>query len=390
MSRDFTDCIHGNLNLPEDCFKIIKIGLFQRLTFVKQLATTNQVFINANHSRKEHSLGVAHLAARYAQRLFPNDSGRGIRLTVAALLHDIGHGPFSHSWDKIIYSQIYAVEKGHDEHRKYILREVFKDVLDFEVEDIIAIWEKKDLILSALLQGPLGVDRMDFINRDTQMTSTSHFGTLDIQRIINNTFIIGDKLCYSAKILPDIIQGYGSRLAMYQNVYLHKTSVASIILIELMIKLANNKCKFVNQTQNLTQFKRLTDECILAQVLQLTPTDRDTRLAQYLAECYYDRKLPKLHSENKISTLQPPDTYIVDQTPNYIDIRWISTPINLDIANEFDKFKIHIFDPATQTLQPFSTYLNSVEPALYWCNLDIIKYQIQRTYRLFVPTWPTE
>lgn len=385
MSRDFVDKIHGNLNLPKWLFKIIDTPIFQRLGYIKQLATTNTVFINANHTRKEHSLGVAFLAMKYGQSLYPDDEKTQMKFMIAALLHDIGHGPFSHSWDKIIYYPIYGVEKGHDEHRKFLIKEVFGCILEelnIKSEDIIDIWTKKNYILSTLLQGPLGVDRLDFIARDTEMTVTSHFGTLDISRIINNTFIIKDKICYSAKILPDIIQGYMSRLNMYQNVYFHKTGVASIILIELMLKLALSAGNFCQKTLDINSFKFLHDSFVLYQVLVLSPDNDDIKLAQLLCNCYLERKFPKLVSEKCVSDQQPL-TQIISRSPSSLQIEWISTPLNMNICSEFDKYNIHIFDTKSQTIIPFSTYL--AQTPLYWSTPPTITYQIHRIYNLSLP-----
>ena len=141
-----------------------------------------------------------YLANKYAKWLFKNDKYKIKLLSLAGLLHDISHGPWSHSWDSTVYSKIYpGIEKGHDIHRYKIVREMLKEQLNeinINPEDIINVWDGKYKIMSAIIKGALSVDRMDFVNRDTFYTGASHFGTFEIDRIIYNTSIKNNVLIY--------------------------------------------------------------------------------------------------------------------------------------------------------------------------------------------------
>src|SRR5579863_5835904 len=109
------DSVHGQIECSDEEKVIIDTPLFQRLRYVTQLAGSELVFPSCNHTRFSHCLGAMHIAGKYAEHLFNNELNKKylISLTrIAALLHDIGHGNFSHAFDEIIYSKIYpGVEK---------------------------------------------------------------------------------------------------------------------------------------------------------------------------------------------------------------------------------------------------------------------------------------
>lgn len=382
-SKSIKDTVHGLITIDDDLMKVVDTPIFQRLGKVKQLTSAEYVFPGARHTRKEHCIGAMHLASKYAivLGLSPNDS-KIIKL--AALLHDVAHGPYSHSWDTIVYVLLYpGVHKGHDMHRHSVIRNLIPDVLEqirIDPDDISKVWHNDNTVLSAILQGPLGVDRMDFVSRDTLYTATTHFGFMEIDRIINHSSVYTKEdgtqvLAYHEKVIPDAIQGLTSRLYMYNKVYLHKTVIAAAILIEAALKLAGEYYDFLDQTENLEHFTYLNDS-ILDQILSNHSSELSE--ARYYARRAYHRELPKLVSEDTIY-LSPENKS--DHIPGIsIDkknkrITWVGRILSNDFSREFTKHDIHVV--TNEGTVPFDTYWKQKYPHYF-----IETYYIKRIYSL--------
>lgn len=188
-------------------------------------------------------------------------------LRLCALLHDIGHGVFSHQYDDAVYKEIYPITKyGHDKHRVKIIREYLPEVL-LEVCDetelkraielsgltkylrsgieegisaimneVLKILENEGSVFYNIIHGPFGCDRMDFIKRDSYFSGTCHYGGFPLDRFILFSSIQRDEnnngvLCYSSKILDDIFLFLINRFHMFKNVYFHKTCRALDLML---------------------------------------------------------------------------------------------------------------------------------------------------------------
>lgn len=383
MLNGIVDSVHGFIPISKDMMRLIDLPIFQRLGRIRQLTYGCAVFPGANHTRKEHSIGAMFLAKKYSDVIFKDydkykQNLYKKTLEVAALYHDICHGPYSHSWDSVIYPCLYKNStKGHDIHRMKVLSQYLSPVLkeyNLNPQLIRKIWDKKGTFgdgcdgnkldnicdfsgFKALIHGPLGVDRMDFIKRDTTYTGTSHFGVIDISRIIYNTMFVAENtengivtyISYNSKIWPDILQGLRTRLDMYQQVYLHKATVASTILIELMIRESRDELDLVGRTKSLEDFVYLTDDILLGEIL--FSKSENLKTARILANALYKRKLPKMTSQRKIyvdnNNLYKPGVNIIQKPENDITelkATWRSRILCDDITVEFNKFNIHIFD----------------------------------------------
>ncbi len=371
------DSVHGYIPLEPYVKKLIDTKIFQRLGYVKQLTAAQYVFPNANHTRKEHSIGVGYLANKYAQHLFPNDEYKIKILTIAGLLHDIMHGAWSHAYDSTIYAIIYpGVEKGHDIHRYRAVRELLFDDLKsigVDPEDIIDVWNGKNNVMGAILKSGLNVDRMDFVNRDTIYTATTHFGTFETDRIIKNTTLGDNYLIYDEKIMSDAIQGLQSRLFMYKEVYLHKTVVAASVLIELMLKEASDYLQLVRKTENLNEFIYLTEGYILNTILH--SKDKELSLAKKYAKKLYHRQLPKMIKEDIIYIGDIKHQCGVNINKDG-EIIWISRILSNDFSKEFTKYNIHIKTRKLGTI-PFEEYWDKK-----YDNYCVDTYYIKRVYML--------
>lgn len=368
------DPIHGWIKFTELEQKLIDAPLMQRLRRVKQLTTVDLVYTGGNGSRFEHSLGAMHIAGLYGESAFRNfDSDTKQHLVtlvrVAALMHDIGHGPFSHSFDRSVYTTIYkhdptlSKSDGHDIHRHYIIRNDPKILqalrgLHIEPDWISAVWNahsdqpliRGDIdfreflyIMSAIVQGPMGADRIDFTMRDSYYTGMTHLGTIAHTRIMDHARATytehGWRLTYSVKTLEDMLHALDGRQYMYRNVYLHKTCIAGSILIERIMENMTKLTNFKDRVMDLDQFIFLTDSIVM-EPLQMT----DSKLVSETKELvrrYLSRDLPKLEVETQIQEHQPEpaliDTYRDD--PDYaIDITRI---INGMDCRLFDKYSIY-------------------------------------------------
>ncbi|AFG35532.1 MAG: HD domain-containing protein [Fervidobacterium pennivorans] len=299
------DPIYSEIMLYPVEILIIDTKAMQRLRYLSQLVGAEYVYPGATHTRFAHSLGVMHLSGVYAEHLYDTpDKVRILRL--AGLLHDIGHGPFSHQFDDVVYKRL-GFNDGHDEYRTRLLREYFpkelikkyeeapstlkKAVLeDLEItlgelstnmednfaqlmEEVIKVYEgeEKGTIEFAVVQGPLGADRLDFVLRDSYYAGTRGFGTGSIDRLIRNSKIVEKDgktiLAYDSKVVDEIYTILFGRFMMYKNVYFHKTSRAADMMIQELLDLSYKALKLDERVLDIEKFLDLTDQTIINEVI---------------------------------------------------------------------------------------------------------------------------
>ena len=336
------DSIHEWIKCSPAEKAVVNSPLVQRLKWVMQLSLVNQVFNGGTHSRFSHSLGAMKIAGDYMQHLFTFTSLRDAELPqspkyyiqlarLAALLHDIGHGPFSHSFDHTVYRHVYNVDDGgHDIARfdliKSDLLAPYIEACGVSVDHIAAVWESRDdhlgmfKIIHAVVEGPLGADRIDFTCRDAYYTGTQHFGTIPHHRIIDNSSVVFDsvwKLTYNFKCMLDIIRTLDGRLYLYHDVYFHKTSMGASVLVEEIMRLVTDPLDLVDLVQDPKQFCLFNDTTMLSMVLcgnnllkrgsdnldQLQRWQEDLDRAKELCHRLMLRKLPKMIYEETVTDL---------------------------------------------------------------------------------------
>ncbi len=286
---------------------IIDTKPVQRLRFLSQLTGAVMVYPGASHTRFAHSLGVMHVSGMYSDHLFQGDLSKKRILRLAGLLHDIGHGPFSHQFDDVVYP-LAGIKGGHDEYREKILldlmprhvkmafdnlREDEKDevledlritVGDFKnieeglkklFEKVVEVFkgEDKGTVEFNIVQGPLGADRIDFILRDSYSSGTRTFGTGAPDRIIRNSLIVKkdgkELLCYRNKAMDDIYTALFGRFMMYKNVYFHKTSRAADLMIQEILRLSFAPLNLLERVSDLEEFIELNDMTIFEEIKYL-------------------------------------------------------------------------------------------------------------------------
>lgn len=336
------DPIHSWIYCSKKEMELIDSPLFQRLNWISQLTLIKTLYPGGTHTRFIHSLGAMKLASDYMDNIFktieqynlktsslPSKSYKKFLKQLArtsALLHDIGHGPYSHAYDRSVYSQIYGIpDKGHDQHRLIMVQhELLKPhiiSLGLTPEQLMAVWDpqycedateiEKDWygIIRACVQGPIGADRMDFTMRDSYFTGTQHAGTIASDRIIHNCGVYEInghlRLFYNVKCMNDIIQALDGRKWMYENVYLHKTSCSNYVLIEKMMACMTEELRLIDRTKNLEEFVWLNESTLIGDVLskgnpKIPDRSDNMELAYECCQRILLRKYPKLVEEHKI------------------------------------------------------------------------------------------
>ena len=239
------DPVHGDIRIPQRFMDIIDTNAFQRLRRIKQLATADYVFPDAGHTRFSHSVGTFYVMQLMLERFKELFKYLNIECTsedmdaalVAALLHDIGHGPYSHAFESI-YGNLAGNKKAHEAWTKEIieqdpeLQEVFKkhwgSQFNLKVLDCLTansgnpVEFKLKNVYASLISSQLDADRIDYLMRDSYHTGVN-FGLFDLQRLISSLMLSeynGEKcVCFDESALPIIEQFITGRYNMYSEVY---------------------------------------------------------------------------------------------------------------------------------------------------------------------------
>ncbi len=239
----FNDPVYGFITIPyEIVFDIIEHPYFQRLRRIQQLGMSSMVYPGATHTRFHHSLGAMHLMHRSLEVL----KSKGIQITeqesqaaiLAILLHDLGHGPFSHALEGIL------LKNYHHEDISILLMDRLKLIATEPIEMAISIFKNTypKKFLHQLVSGQLDMDRMDYLNRDSFYTGVSE-GVIGYDRIINMLHVYNDNIVVEEKGIYSIEKFLVARRLMYWQVYLHKTSLVA----DLMLKNAFLRAKEILQ-----------------------------------------------------------------------------------------------------------------------------------------------
>ena len=220
------DPVFGFINIPEGLLlDILNHPFMQRLTRIKQMGLSSVVYPGAQHTRFQHSLGAFYLMSEALVHL----SAKGINITseeaeaveAAILMHDLGHGPFSHVLEEVIVDDI-----SHEEISLLMMKKMNEEMngrLDLAIEIFKDTYPKR--FLHQLVSGQLDVDRLDYLCRDSFYTGVVE-GNIGSARIIKMLDVKDDRLVVESKGIYSIENFLTARRLMYWQVYLHKTSVA--------------------------------------------------------------------------------------------------------------------------------------------------------------------
>lgn len=232
------DPIYGFVAIPDELhFDIIEHPLFQRLRRIKQVSLTNLVYPGANHTRFAHSLGAMHLMRRAIQLL--RSKGYDISdqeleaASLAILLHDSGHGPFSHTLENSIVKGV------THEDLSLMMMEKFNQLHDGKLDLAIKIFNNtyEKGFLSKLISSQLDVDRIDYLKRDSFFTGVAE-GNVNAERLLDMMEVVDNNLAIEAKGIYSVESFLVSRRIMYWQVYMHKTVLSAEYMLREILKRA--------------------------------------------------------------------------------------------------------------------------------------------------------
>jgi len=317
------DPVFGFITIPNDfLYDIIQHPYFQRMNRIKQLGLTSTVYPGAQHTRLQHSLGAMYLMGEAIAQLrlvgneITNSEADGALACI--LLHDIGHGPFSHTMEHSLVSEI-----SHEEISLMMMKKINVEMegkLDIALKIFTNTYSKK--FLHQLVAGQLDMDRMDYLSRDSFFSGVSE-GIIGSARIIKMLNIHNDQLVVEAKGIYSIEKFLVARRLMYWQVYLHKTAVAAEKMLMNILKRAKelagndiqlfsspslhyflynevNKQIFLNYPEALDSFVMLDDSDVIC-AIKVWSTHSDIVLSE-LCKAFTNRRLFKVEVGSEITS----------------------------------------------------------------------------------------
>jgi hypothetical protein len=257
---EIKDPVHGYVYITEEEKALIDSYPVQRLHRLRQLAGAEYVYPGANHTRFEHSVGVMHLASRVAEN--PNISQciseeEGEMVRVAGLLHDIGHGPFSHVFEQLLDKEL---NQTHEDITLWLVENSeLKDALKrmgCRPEDVgkLAVGRLHrpgKAFMDQIISSAVDVDKQDFIVRDTYHTG-AEYGYIDISRLIHTLDVWEGDLAVDLGALSALESLMIARIESFRSIYFHRVGRAAQIMLALAMEKANDEL-------GLTSFKTPED-----------------------------------------------------------------------------------------------------------------------------------
>jgi len=308
---EINDPIHGFIGITDTEAKIINSLPYQRLRRIKQLSGGHFVYPTAEHTRFGHCIGVMYLAGLSGRRLL-NRMGLGDKMLqevrIAGLLHDIGHGPFSHVFEEVL------IEKrgmNHEDVTEWIiLKSELGDLLEANgiskkrIGDLVRGRQKtkKDKIIAGIVAGQIDSDKMDYLIRDSFYCGVN-YGLVDIHRLIDSIEISKDyNMQFDIAARGALESFLVARYEMFLNVYYHKT-VRSVEV--MLVKLIDAADKVLNLTSFSTpeEFLRLDDMSLISDIRNIDPSEsEDAKEAIKMVNLLDSRTLYKSAFEKVIHT----------------------------------------------------------------------------------------
>lgn len=318
------DPIYGFIQIPNSLiFDIIEHPYFQRLRRISQMGFSNLVYPGANHTRFHHALGCIHLmqkavrVLRFKQIEITKEEEKA--LCIAILLHDIGHGAFSHALEHSIVHGISHEEISLKFMKK--LNDEFDGKLDLAIEIFEGNYHRK--FFYQLISSQLDIDRLDYLKRDSFYTGVTE-GNISSDRLIVMMNVNDDQLVIEQKGIYSVEKFLIARRLMYWQVYLHKTGlVAEHMLVNVLLRakelaekgdelFASTSLRYflynqINQDnftdETLEMFSKLDDYDILSAIKEWT--NHEDKVLSLLSQMIVDRKLLRIEIQK--------DAFDVDQ-----------------------------------------------------------------------------
>lgn len=305
------DPVHGFISIPHEIlFDVIEHPYFQRLRRISQTGLLSLIFPGATHTRFHHALGAMHLMFTALETL----KMKGVQISkeeeksamLAILLHDVGHGPFSHALENML------MDDWHHEKLSLLLMHKMNQELGGELSVAMEMFQGKysRKFFNQLISSQLDVDRLDYLKRDSFYTGVSE-GNVNAQRIISMMNVADDELVIDAKGIYSIENFLTARMFMYWQVYYHKTAALAEHLLVKILKRAkelthlgvslpasDNLKYFLNKThfesaseEDVRRFTELDDNDII-QAMKFWACHDDFVLS-HLCQWVIERRFPK-------------------------------------------------------------------------------------------------
>jgi HD superfamily phosphohydrolase len=251
---EIKDPVHGYVYITEAEKELIDSYPVQRLRRLRQLAGSEFVYSGANHTRFEHSIGVMYLAGELTenQNLCQRLSEEEIQIVrMAALLHDVGHGPFSHVFEHLL---VKFLKKTHEDMTQWIIRESeLHDIInglgyDAEAVAKLAVGELRGpgkAFVDQIIQSAVDVDKLDFVVRDTYHTG-AEYGYVDVFRLIHMLDILGENLAVDVSALSALESFVLARLESFRSIYFHRVGRAAQIMLATAMEAANEELGLID------------------------------------------------------------------------------------------------------------------------------------------------
>jgi uncharacterized protein len=308
FTGEITDPIHKYIPITDLEKKLIDTEFFQRLRKIRQLAGAHLVYPSAQHTRFEHSIGAMHLAGLAAESLL----NKGYitckedveSLRIAALLHDIGHGPFSHLFEEVLREKE-SNKINHEIIGKRIIKEtILIDILEKYGYDgnyvcKLSFGESQKMFYDEIIAGSLSVDIMDYLPRDSFFTG-AEYGKVDYHRLISSLEVLSNgHLGIDKSAINSLESMLISRYQMFKAVYFHKTVRAGEVMLLHSLISADKQLNFSNFT--IEEYLDYTDDKTIDIICSLKENKFASDLAldykkRNLFKCVYEKFLQNKHN----------------------------------------------------------------------------------------------
>ena len=308
FTGEITDPIHKYIPITDLEKKLIDTEFFQRLRKIRQLAGAHLVYPSAQHTRFEHSIGAMHLAGLAAESLlnkgyitFKEDVES---LRIAALLHDIGHGPFSHLFEEFLREKK-SNKINHEIIGKRIIKEtIIIDILEKYGYDgdylcKLSFGESQKMFYDEIIAGSLSVDIMDYLPRDSFFTG-AEYGKVDYHRLISSLEVLSNgHLGIDKSAINSLESMLISRYQMFKAVYFHKTVRAGEVMLLHSLISADKQLNFSNFA--IEEYLDYTDDKTIDIICSLKENKFASELAldykkRNLFKCVYEKFLQNKHN----------------------------------------------------------------------------------------------
>lgn len=378
------DSIHGNIKIDGLFLELVDTPELQRLYNIKQLGLAHLVFPGAHHTRLEHSLGTYAIAGRISDSLNLDRETSNI-LCCAALLHDIGHGPFSHTLEsilrislnidhvdlteKLIFGEYNVYE---DDEKTFIETKTVNEIFDIYnvdkklVTNMIQGNKTKPMFLSQLINGAIDVDQLDYLLRDAYYTGVA-YGLIDIERFLQTLEIYDDEIAVDRKGVGVIENILMARALMYSSVYFHKTVRIAELMLSKSIEMIDDiqpfdfykmtDAEFIIKLKNMGDYQkeiatRLKYRCLFKQAYTLTQHQIDKE-KKPIIERLNQYAFRKEKEEEFEDTLNIPKGHVIIDVPkrelHKSEPRLLRT--NISIIDTDEKKKLEDFTPVADAIR---------------------------------------